>query len=192
MNATAQQRLPSFLTSSVKLSKDDSQSHVQGALDSLLHSGVAGGNEERERATQHSDNGASPHLHATNNLSQTQRIAMLPRKATRNTTAKRTMFVFSSATIISCRLFYRNKLKRPSNSALVRPRRLPPKPPGPRYVTCRFPNVYGTPGRLRVFIGHADEPQVICLFSCDVAVNFDCVTLQKLGTVVEADSFVIF
>jgi hypothetical protein len=43
-----------------------------------------------------------------------------------------------------------------------------------------------------VFIGHADEPQVICLFSCDVAVGSNYVTLQKLGTVVEADSFVIF
>jgi len=28
--------------------------------------------------------------------------------------------------------------------------------------------------------------------SCDVAVDSDCVTLQRLGTVVEMDSFLIF
>jgi hypothetical protein len=66
MNATAQRRLPSFPTSSVKSSKEDFQSqklgnlhrlptmkdemHVQAALDSLLHSSAAGGNEERKRA----------------------------------------------------------------------------------------------------------------------------------------------
>jgi hypothetical protein len=147
---------------------------------------------KKESATQHSDKDATPQLHATNNLSQGQRIAMLPRKATKNATARGgAIFIFSSATIVSC-LFYCNKLKHPSSSALARSRRPLPKQPGPRHVTRRFPNVHGTPGRLRVFIGHADEPQVICLFSCDVAVNSDCVTLQRLGAIVESDSFLFF